>query len=328
MEEKNVHFVLDKKLKELNEEVERLVFNINNPLAGGKVHLLNIFTKEVMKAYVAQSQYKITKHPIKEETIISTTYENYELPELELPPLEEAEFELPPLVKHSKKGTLTLQPRFPQKQIVRETMIKEKVPKPIPKPQPIVEERISLITSKITGEEMAYAIKKGLFYIVNETEVSPNEIQALNFMKPSIEKDLRLFQNKERFIKLMKKAARKCKIDAEELSPSKLRYFLIKHIMNFGLIDPLLQDPFITKITCEGPNLKLRIVRENKEFITNLEYKAPAQLDEFLQNTGRKKGTQISEQNPHAVLEFDNFKIEVSFGIGANTSNYIIEKTI
>jgi len=326
MEPNEINFVLDKNLKSLNEEVEKLVYNINNPLAGKRIHLIKKFTEELMKAYYKTSQTKIKKHPVREAMVL-TTSTDYNSDEFDLPIFENNQ----QLLESERTKIPGLKKQLPERlEIKRETGIKEIKPQPkkIFTPQEIPEERIDLITSKITNEKMAYAVKKGLFYIVNESDLNKDEIEILNFMKPSIEKNKSLFQDKDKFVKLMKKAARKSKIESDELSPSKLRYFLIKHIINFGLIDPLLYDPFITKITCDGPNLKIKIKRQGKEFITNLEFKLSLQLNEFIQFLAKKKGKVISDNNTQEHLEFENFNINVDLGVGENASSFVLERIV
>ncbi len=331
-----INFILDKQLKNLNEEVEKLVYNLNNPLAGKKIHIVKTFTKELMRAYAQRMPHKITKNSTEEAFVISKTEENYGLPKSALPIMNNAgAFQSLQGYSHQNKKIqeemLNLSPRAPSvKKINEKIEIKQKKrPQKIEfKPGPIPEERINLITSKITGEEMAYAIKKGLFYIVNETDLAIDEITILNNMKPYLQKNNSLFQDKNKFVKLMKRIARKNKIDSENLSPSKMRYFLIKHILNFGLIDPILYDPFVTEITCEGANTKIRLTRQGKELITNLEYKSQAQLDEFIQYLAKRKGKLFSEQNPSIYLEFEDFTVNATCGIGDNPSIFTLKKFI
>ena len=67
---------------------------------------------------------------------------------------------------------------------------KKEIIKPIEKPKPleITEEHVPLITSQVTGEEMASATVKGMFYIVNESKLEKSEITMLNSLKPLVEK--------------------------------------------------------------------------------------------------------------------------------------------
>ncbi|MDP3917010.1 MAG: hypothetical protein Q8Q42_01865 [Nanoarchaeota archaeon] len=326
----NVTFILDKRLKSLNKEIEEILFNIKNPLAGEKIHIIKTFTKELIHACAIKNQHSIRKTPPKEALIISTSPEDFMNSEFDIPPLDEDELDaISPIEPELQltRETLNIEPRGSReiKQVKEEKVEKIENIKPQIK---IPEEIIGLITSKVTGEEMAYAVKKGLFYMVYESNISPEEIKVLNSLRPILEKNQSIFHDKNKFVKLMKKQAKRNKVNPDELSPSKLRYFLIKHLINFGLIDPLLHDSEITKITCDGPNLKIKITRGGEEYITNLEFKGRQQLDQFIKLIAKKSSQKISDNNPVLEANFENFRISATLGTEDIPSRFILEKTV
>jgi hypothetical protein len=333
MKNKTTNFVLDTNLKKLNEEVDTLIFNLKNPLSGERVNLIKSFTKELIKAYSNQEEYKILKQPPKEALIISTTQETPQEQDFVLPSEETLDFEIPNY------------PLEPERDLSHETFnilprsFGERPPQPLPqpvmpvaKPEPqkieIKEERINLVTTKTTGEEMAYASRKGLFYIIDEAPLTEQDKLMLNTLKPILEKRQELFQNEKKFIKILKKTSKKNKLNLEELHIAKLRYYLIKHIINFGLIDPFFHDPKITKIICDGPNTKLKIIRESEELITNIEFHNKEKLSSFIQSLARKASTKISEESPTLDVTFENFRIHATLGTEEIPSKFVMEKTI
>jgi hypothetical protein len=333
MKNKTINFVLDTNLKKLNEEVDTLIFNLKNPLAGDKVNLIKNFTKELIKAYSRQEEYKILKHPPKEALIISTTQETPKEQEFVIPKNETFDFEIPKFPLEPEENlaaeTFNIFPRnfgerHQQQPVKQEKLIK----KPEPQHIELKEERINLITTKSTDEEMAHALRKGLFYIINEVSLEEQDKLILNIIKPIIEKKQELFQDDAKFLKLLKKTAKKNKINLEELHLAKLRYFLIKHIINFGLIDPLFHDPKITKIICEGPNLKIKIIRDSEELITNIEFHNSEKLSTFIQSLARKASINISEESPTLETTFENFRIHATLGTEKIPSKFVMEKTI
>ncbi len=329
-----INFVLDEKLNELNSEIEHVLYNLKEPLAGERIYILNKFTKELINAHLKKSSRTIKKKPIQEALLLTTNEEEFLPQEFDFPSPETEEFEIPAFPiepsKNLSEESLNIQPRdFQAKKILEEPKPVEK-PRPVeePKPVEITEEHISLITSQITEEEMASATIKGMFYIVNESKLEESEITMLNALKPLLEKKQSLFQDKEKFTKIMNKTAKKSKIAPNELSPSKLRYFLIKHLVNFGLIDPILHDPKVTKITCDGPNLKIKVQRDNKELISNLEYINAKQLKDFISYLAEKSSKKITEETTTLDIEFENFRIHITVGTEDLPSKYILEKTI
>ncbi|MBT3866035.1 hypothetical protein HOF78_02965 [Candidatus Woesearchaeota archaeon] len=328
-----INFVLDEKLNELNSEIENVLYSLKEPLAGERIYILNKFTKELIKAHIKKSGRTIKKHQSQEAFILTTNEEEFLPPEFDFPDQETEAFEIPTFpiepTRNLSEESLSVQPRdFQIQKIIEEP--KKEIIKPIEKPKPleITEEHVPLITSQVTGEEMASATVKGMFYIVNESKLEKSEITMLNSLKPLVEKKQNLFQDKEKFTKIMNKLAKKNKIASNELSPSKLRYFLIKHLVNFGLIDPILHDPKVTKITCDGPNLKIKVQRDNTELISNLEYINAKQLSDFVNYLAEKSSQKIKEETTTLDIEFESFRIHITVGTEGLPSKYILEKTI
>lgn len=328
-----INFVLDERLNELNSEIENVIYSLKEPLAGERIYILNKFTKELIGAHLKKSGRTIKKHPAQEALLLTTNEDEFLPPEFDLPSQETEEFKIPAFPIEPSMGlneeSLNIQPRdFQKKKILKEP--KKVEPKPVEKPKPIeiTEEHVPLITSQITKEEMASATIKGLFYIVNESKLDENEITMLNSLKPLLEKKQSLFQDKEKFTKTMNKIAKKNKIAPNDLSPSKLRYFLIKHLVNFGLIDPILHDPKVTKITCDGPNLKIKVQRDNQELISNLEYINTKQLRDFINYLADKSSKKITEETIKLDIEFESFRIHITVGTEDMPPKYILEKTV
>lgn len=332
-----IKFVLDERLNDLNSEIQNILYNMKEPLAGERIHILNKFTRGLIQAHYNQSGKKVKRRPVNEALLLTTNEGEFIPPELDIPSPETGEFEIPvfPIEpqKELMKESLNLQVRdFQSKELIEEPkkveLPKEDIVEEVPQKIEITEEHVSLIKSQVNGEELASATIKGLFYIVNESHLEGNEITVLNAIRPILEKKQDLFHDKEKFTKLMNKTAKKNKIDKEDLSPSKLRYFLIKHLVNFGLIDPILNDPKVTKIVCDGPNLKIKVQRENKELITNLEYINESQLKEFINYLAKKSSKKITEETTTLELEFENFRMHINVGIEGVSPKFTLEKTI
>lgn len=334
MATKEIAYIYNKELEKLNNQTGKLLFNIQHPLAGKNINLLKTFTKELIKAHSKKSRHKI-KRELPEDSLVysnedlESTFLDLDIPLPELEPSMSPEElistdidKLLDLTESSpEKIPLGLPDLEPEKMIAPPTLKKEEAIE-IPK------DKIPLITSSITDEVMASGIKNGMFFIIDEIELSKGEIEVLNKLKPLIIKKESLLSNKNKFTKLMEKLAKKSKVDVADLSPSKMRYFLIKHIINFGLIDPLFHDPLISKIICDGQNLKIRIVRNNERLITNLEYGSHSQLNNFLIKLAKKTKNSLTEEHPFFEAQLDNFKIHGTLGTSGIPTKYTIERLI
>lgn len=324
---KEINFVLDRNLSKLNSEVESLIYSIKHPLAGEKVSIITHFTRALIRAYHSQNKEKYHK-AAETETIAVSTHDVQ--PPQQMLDLRSNEFSLLELERSMDEETTNLNPLNFEFEEPKKELPKPKVEERVEEPKvvEIPEEKVTLIQSKITDEELAFAKVKGLFYVVHESDLTPEEIMVLNSLKPILECKEELFQNKEKFIKSMNKIARKNKISRDSLSPSKLRYFLIKHIINFGLIDPIMHDPKVSKIVCDGPNLKLKVYRNGDELITNLEYSSEQQLNEFLKHIAKKASKKLTPEETTFDAEFDNFIFHVTMGSFGLPSKFVLERIV
>ena len=349
-------FILDESLKNLNNSVEELIFQIKNPLAGERINTLKKFTNELVKAYCNQTRMKITRKPPKESLIITTEQQVQNIPQIQIIPSLKQPYKMPSyptipskqkiylektntsprrfalaeeslkitlptqISTKSEQETLQLKKLTPQKKEIIET--------PQQKTEELKEKKINLIISKISGEVLAHAIQKGVIYTIYEKELSEGDVQILNSIKPLIETKKELLKEGPKLQKLIKKQAKKNKVPLDLIDNSKLRYFLIKHIVNFGLIDPLFQDSKITKVICEGPNLKIKIVRDDEELITNLEYRNQKKLDLFLKKVANKTKQNITEDEPLMEAEIENFRIKATMGTENIPSKFVMERLI
>jgi len=328
---KRISFILDENLKHFTEEAQHLAYKLKNPLAGEHIHIVKTFTRELIKASSRLRQVKITKKPPKESLILTTELPSYETQEIQIPLREGPDYTIPTAPIPPPKRKLALETiRLKERQFGKKEPELKKPPKPIKKftPKRIEEEKITLITSSDTGEEFAYAIKKGIIYEVEEVELTQDDVKVLNSLKPKIEKKKELLQRKAKLIKLVKKIAKKNNVDFKNLDFIKLRYYLIKHLVKFGLIDPLLYDPKISKIICDGPGLKIEIIHDNQELITNLEYNTPKQLNQFLKKIAEKTKQKLTEDEPTLEAEIDNFSFRATLGTEDIPSKYVMERTI
>ena len=89
------------------------------------------------------------------------------------------------------------------------------------------------------------------------------------------------------------------KIDIEEGTVDKLEYFLIRDLISFGFIDPLMQDHMIEDISCDGPNIPVFVWHRRYESIpTNVLFEDENELDSFVVRLAYLAGKHISIANP------------------------------
>ena len=118
----------------------------------------------------------------------------------------------------------------------------------------------------------------------------------------------------------------------KEIDPrsfAKILYFLKRNYIRFGSIDPLMNDPFIEDISCNGPNAPVFLYHKNYESIaTNIVFEEE-ELNSFVIRLAQRCGKHISIANPliDATMA-DGSRIQISLGreITTKGSTFTIRK--
>ncbi|HKX82553.1 MAG TPA: type II/IV secretion system ATPase subunit [Nitrososphaera sp.] len=79
----------------------------------------------------------------------------------------------------------------------------------------------------------------------------------------------------------------------------KVKYYLKRDILGFGIIDPLFHDPFIEDITCGGPSKPVFVYHRRYEGLrTNVVFRDAEFLDGFVMKIVHRAGKHISAAHP------------------------------
>jgi flagellar protein FlaI len=79
----------------------------------------------------------------------------------------------------------------------------------------------------------------------------------------------------------------------------KVKYYLKRDVLGFGIIDPLFHDPFIEDITCGGPKKPIFVYHRNYEGLgTNVSFRDEEALDSFVMKMVHRAGKHISAAHP------------------------------
>ena len=88
----------------------------------------------------------------------------------------------------------------------------------------------------------------------------------------------------------------------KDLSPvgvRKIKYYLERDISGFGIIDPLMSDPFIEDISCNGANRPIYLWHRKYENIrTNIFFKDEEELNDFVMRLVHRAGRHVSIAYP------------------------------
>jgi flagellar protein FlaI len=144
-----------------------------------------------------------------------------------------------------------------------------------------------------------------LIYSVDELILNEDEVKIYYSVKELLEKQIdspRMLDNLEasftsEVTKLLKEHFIGGKTQPVMLE--KVRYFLKRDILGFGLIDPLFHDPFIEDITCGGAGKPIYVYHRGYEGLrTNILFRDDEFLDGFLMKMVHRAGKHISAAHP------------------------------
>ncbi|MBM3910916.1 MAG: type II/IV secretion system ATPase subunit [Thaumarchaeota archaeon] len=92
---------------------------------------------------------------------------------------------------------------------------------------------------------------------------------------------------------------RKYKLDITKGSMKKIIYYAIRDFVYLGKIEPLMHDPMIEEISCDGTNIPLYIWhREYESMPTNVFFTTDAELDNYARKIAYVSGQHISMAQP------------------------------
>jgi len=98
--------------------------------------------------------------------------------------------------------------------------------------------------------------------------------------------------------KLEELIAAYCGARGEGVDPEKIKYYCMRDVVGFSVIDPIMRDPNIEDVSCSGPNIPIFVWHRRYEYIqTNIVFNAPA-LDAFVIKLANMAGKHISTANP------------------------------
>jgi flagellar protein FlaI len=177
-----------------------------------------------------------------------------------------------------------------------------------------------------------------LVYNVVEPALTPDDKILVENVKRDIEERLDVDFSKLGEIGAKDLLSREVKTSLGQFSgvnPNKvpaLQYHIEKEIFGLGIIEPLMKDPEIEDISCDGVNIPIYIYHRNPKLgplRTNLFFDNATELDSFILKVAQKCGKSVSIANPllDAALP-DGSRVQCTMGtdIARRGSNYTIRK--
>lgn len=276
---KETHFLLDDELAKNEEELNKILFELEHPKLEKNKCILKSFTKALI---LATSKPKPKHIPIIRRPVIKRSL--LKPPEIQAP--------------------VPSQPQRPKPQPEVKKPEPPKITKIVKRLQPITTmKKVELIHDKITNELLVSADITDI-YKLNEPQLDKEDIQVYNKV---MSKDPK---NMEKAWKLIQKYGKKFKIKPKH--DTRIKYYLVDDLLGFGKVEPLLNDPKITKITCEGLGNFIEVEREGKTLKTNLLFEKPEELKDFFEVISHRTKQKLDKKHPILDAEARKLKIHVT----------------
>ncbi len=176
-----------------------------------------------------------------------------------------------------------------------------------------------------------------LLYKIVEPQLTDSEKENLEELKKAFiyvfEKYSPEFidlSGKDFIIKGAKKLCEKYKIKLSDEEFKKITYYLVRDFLGLEVIEPIMHDPFIEDVSCDGLNVPIFINHlKYGPMEVNREYKDPEKLNSFIIKLAQKSNQEVSLSKP--ILQgalTDGSRIEAIYGkeISEKGSSFTIRK--
>jgi len=139
-----------------------------------------------------------------------------------------------------------------------------------------------------------------------EPHMTPKEEKLLSLVKDTLDKTLsyewdKLTEiDKQSYLEeSVNSYLRSRGIKLDHVTKEKIQYYIIRDFIGYGPIDPMMNDPYIEDISCDGDNIPLFVYHAKFESLrTNILFEEEQDLNSFVISLAQRCGKQISVSNP------------------------------
>jgi len=175
------------------------------------------------------------------------------------------------------------------------------------------------------------------FYKVIEPRLTEDEQNSLNFIWETLMKSLniRLDELEDKKIESylteqVSKIIDEYDLNINNVSKKKILYYVKRESLGFGKIDPLMKDPHIEDISCDGANIPIFLYhRKYGSVRSNVKFKDEEELSYFVVRLAQKCGKHISIAEPMldaTMPDGSRIQMTLSTEVTAKGSTFTIRK--
>lgn len=184
---------------------------------------------------------------------------------------------------------------------------------------PVTNQLVYLVEEPVIGDSVKAIIGQTLKLLQDKLDIEPSKLKARKEVYHYVD---------EKINEIWDYLGATLTED-EEL---KAKYYILRETIGYGRLEPLMRDPNIEDISCDGVGQPIFVFHRNPiygEIITNVSFSTKEELDSFVMKLAQKAGRTISIATPllDATLP-DGSRLQATFGtdIARKGSNFSIRK--
>lgn len=143
-------------------------------------------------------------------------------------------------------------------------------------------------------------------YIVIEPAITSEEKEIIEEIKNDLVQVLTIEElSKEKLFAKMEEIIKKKNFELDLKTRHKLVYYLSRDLLGLGKIEPLMHDPYIEDIECDGVNIPVYVIHKLKGHLpTNIVYPTTSELEDFIVKLSQLSNSYVSYASPllNAIL--------------------------
>ncbi len=207
--------------------------------------------------------------------------------------------------------------------------------------------KYTLTPAQVNGNERVYAWanivwepeEKSLKYNVLEPELTEIDKKAIAIIKNAIEEKINVHfesvhrQAAEKYIsQMIEQIIRQYEMKLTVEQRNKYNYYLLRNFIDLDRLQPILNDPNVEDISCDGVDIPIFVYHRNPKFgslSTSVSFGTKEELDDFVMKLAQRCGKTISVAEPvlqGALPDGSRVQATLETDIAKRGSNFTIRK--
>lgn len=307
-----VKFIVDREEEKLMDELSKIAHSLENPEEKRQAFVLGQFTRLLIEAsskkQIERVQKKFYRVPINLRRPQMVTRQIPGAKRLEVTPVPY------PGMPEAPEFKLTAVPEAPS--VIETSFI-----------SPSGVERKPLIFDRETNKPLAEVEVTADSYNLIEPPLNENEILVLAALDKKIASNpMKVLGQPKKLTKLTGKFCRKYSVAFTPDSYRKLRYYLIKELVNLSKIDPIFNDPRVSAIYCDGTEQPLSVEYDGRKLKTNVHLKTSGEINHVISQIGKRANKVVNEKEPLLEVIIGDKKVTANYGSDWVPANFKIIK--